>query len=104
MEPSTGPNNVALPPMATPTRKPIEATTPTSAGEIMPATGTNSAPPIDAKTAAMTKATILMTAGLYPRNLTRFYSSRTATRSSPKRLRMSWRTISTMATSVPAAT
>ena len=46
--------------------------TPTSLGEMMPTIGTNRAPPMAAKMAAIVYATILMIAGLYPRKRTRF--------------------------------
>ena len=62
-EPSTGPSRVARPPIATPTRKPMEGTTPTSAGEMIPTIGTNRAPPTAAKTAATTYAKTLTRTG-----------------------------------------
>ena len=51
--PSTGPSSVVRPPIATPIRKPIEGTMPTSFGETMPTIGTNSAPAMPAMNAAI---------------------------------------------------
>ena len=63
IDPSTGPRSVARPPIATPMRNPIDGTTPTSAGEMIPTIGTNSAPPTAAMNAATAYATTLTLAG-----------------------------------------
>ena len=61
--PSTGPSTVARPPIATPMRNAMEGATPTSAGEMMPTIGTNSAPAMPASTAARTYTAVLRAAG-----------------------------------------
>ena len=63
MAPSAGPSSEARPPRATPAISMIEAAASTLVGEMMPAIGTNIAPPMLAITAATTNATSLMLAG-----------------------------------------